>query len=217
MKTTPRIVFFGMNGAFTETVFQTLLDEGHTPAGVILPHPVPQGGHPIVSPHPALAGGGILIPPKPRMSYLAGKAGIQTLWVNDLHHPKARHTFERMAPDLVVIACFHRILPRGWLRVPRWGCLNLHPSLLPAYRGPSPLFWQFRAGERTTGISLHWLDARVDTGPLAAQAAVPLPEGCTMTETDRLMGAAGARLLLPLLANPAAIPRIPQSGISTSS
>jgi methionyl-tRNA formyltransferase len=104
-------------------------------------------------------------------------------------------------PDLVLVACFTRRLPAAVLRVPRWGCLNLHPSLLPAYRGPSPLFWQFRDGLSDIGVTAHWMDEHLDTGDIAAQRPIALPEGCSEAEADRIWAAAGAELALEIVAD----------------
>ena len=80
----------------------------------------------------------------------------------------------RYAPDLIVVSCFARKLPESVLSIPHIGCFNLHPSLLPAYRGPVPLFWQFRAGVKTFGITLHRMSSRLDAGNIVAQTGVCL-------------------------------------------
>jgi methionyl-tRNA formyltransferase len=88
--------------------------------------------------------------------------------------------------------------------VPKRGFLNVHPSLLPEYRGPAPLFWQLREGESRTGVTIHWMDADFDTGPLAEQRIVPLPDGISETDATGLMARAGARLLVEVLDHVAA-------------
>ena len=116
---------------------------------------------------------------------------------------------EGWEPDLVCVACFPCLLPRRWLDLPHHGCLNLHPSLLPAYRGPAPLFWQFRAGEERTGVTLHFMDEGADTGDIVFQAEVPFSDGITGAEAERLAAEAHARLLLEALSLPDP-PRRPQ-------
>lgn len=86
--------------------------------------------------------------------------------------------------DLVIVACFPFILPGQVLTMPEFGFLNLHPSLLPAYRGPVPLFWQFRAGVRTTGVTLHVMTEQIDAGAVVAQKSVPVPAGISGPEIN---------------------------------
>lgn len=103
-------------------------------------------------------------------------------------------------PDLIVTACFPARLPGVVLRTPRAGCLNLHPSLLPAYRGPSPIFWQLRDGASRGGVTVHKLDDALDTGDIVAAQACEIPLGATAAELTRDFVDAGARLLVAALA-----------------
>jgi methionyl-tRNA formyltransferase len=139
---------------------------------------------------------------------LASQQAIPTYEVSDLKHSSATALLAGI--DLIVVACFPFILPKGWLDAPRLGCLNLHPSMLPAYRGPQPLFWQLRAGEQNTGITLHFMEQTADTGDIAAQAHVRLPDGISESEVDTLLANKGAALLVELLRDPENIPRSPQ-------
>ena len=84
--------------------------------------------------------------------------------------------------------------------IPPHGFLNVHPSLLPAYRGPAPLFWQLRAGETQTGVTVHWMEERFDAGPIAMQQAVSLPDGISGAQADALLAHAGGQLLADALA-----------------
>ena len=83
------------------------------------------------------------------------------------------------APDLVVVAGLGRLLRPEEIAVPRLGILNLHPALLPAYRGVSPSFWQLWDGVRESGVSIHLVDSGLDTGPIVAQGRFALPAGAT--------------------------------------
>ena len=98
-------------------------------------------------------------------------------------------------PDLICVVCFPYIFPETLLQLPRLGCLNLHPSLLPAYRGPTPLFWISRQAERQSGVTLHFLDEGLDSGDIVAQAAFDLPEGITELDLTARCAEQGARLL----------------------
>ena len=80
-------------------------------------------------------------------------------------------------PDLLVIYGFNWILPPEVFRLPRFGTINIHPGLLPRYRGPAPVHWAIRNGDPEIGVSIHRVDEGVDTGPILAQrSGIPLPE-----------------------------------------
>jgi methionyl-tRNA formyltransferase len=98
-------------------------------------------------------------------------------------------------PDIIFVSCFPWRLPHEILSLPTLGCFNLHPSLLPQYRGPMPLFWQFHQGERQSGVSLHQMDSGWDTGALFAQQTVILPEGVTAREMSVKLATIGGRLM----------------------
>ena len=104
-----------------------------------------------------------------------------------------------MAPEALVIAAYGRILPPALLRVPPLGALNIHPSLLPRHRGPSPVAAAVLAGEATTGVTVMLIDEGMDTGPILAQAEEPIrPEATAEALTERLFRH-GARLLAATL------------------
>ena len=117
-------------------------------------------------------------------------------------------------PEVGVAACFPWRLPRAAREAPRLGILNIHPSLLPAGRGPEPVFWTLRRGERVTGVTVHQMDAGFDTGPIVVQETLPVPDGIRAGELEDQLMAIGARALaaaLPALAAGDLPPR-PQSG-----
>ena len=92
-----------------------------------------------------------------------------------------------LAPDVIVVVAYGRLLPKTILDLPRNGCINLHPSLLPRYRGPSPVPAALLAGDETTGVTTMLLDEGMDTGPLLLQEAVSvLPEDNAETLAARL-------------------------------
>ncbi len=79
-----------------------------------------------------------------------------------------------LAPDLILVTGFPWKLPPALLALPRLGAINVHPALLPAYRGPNPLFWQIMNGETQTGLTVHRMEPEFDTGPILAQRAIPI-------------------------------------------
>ena len=102
-------------------------------------------------------------------------------------------------PDIIVVAAYGQILPQSILDIPRYRCLNLHASLLPKYRGASPVTAAIRAGDEFTGISIMIMEQGVDTGPVLVRAPIPiLPQDTTGSLTTKLSSVA-ARLLGDIL------------------
>ncbi len=75
-----------------------------------------------------------------------------------------------LSPDLILVSCYARKIPQAILDIPVHGSFNLHPSLLPAYRGPAPVFWQFRDGLSEFGVTLHRMTETMDAGEIVAQS-----------------------------------------------
>jgi methionyl-tRNA formyltransferase len=127
---------------------------------------------------------------------LALSAGLPVWEVARLQAEETLTTLASYQCDLLCVACFPRRLPASLLTLPRLGAINLHPSLLPALRGPEPLFWVFREGLSETGVSVHVLEERLDAGPIVAQERLAVPDGISYAELERLCAERGARLLL---------------------
>ena len=112
-----------------------------------------------------------------------------------LRNQDAVDEFSRLKPELVVVVAYGRLLPAEVLEIPRFGCLNLHPSLLPRHRGPSPVPGAILAGDHTTGITLMLLDEGMDSGPVIAQRTRSIaPDDDAESLTKELFGE-GASLL----------------------
>lgn len=123
-----------------------------------------------------------------------------------------RQRLSALAPDLVCVATFPRLLPPVLLRLAPLGAIGLHPSLLPRHRGPDPLFWTYFAGDSEAGVSVLWLDEGEDTGPLIAQDRIALPRGRPGADLYAEVAERGAALLARAAAQAAggAAPRLPQ-------
>ena len=94
---------------------------------------------------------------------------------------------KELKPDLIIVAAYGRILPKAFLDVPGFGCINVHPSLLPKYRGASPIQNAILNGETETGISIMLMDAGMDTGPILSQKSHPIdPNDTTITLEQKL-------------------------------
>jgi methionyl-tRNA formyltransferase len=184
------ILYIGSSGPLSLTPLQALLDSEHELAAV----GIDANRDSFLS--------------DPRVSIIAAEnetieifARMTGTPVINLYAPLTQCVREisRLQPDIVIVSCFERILPAEILALPKLGCFNLHPSLLPAYRGPVPLFWQFRDGVERTGVSLHRMTSKIDAGPVVAQAAVILPDGVSNMLATSLLAQQGAELILGFL------------------
>ena len=114
---------------------------------------------------------------------------------------------ERLAPDVIVVAAFGQLLPQSMLDIPPCGTINLHPSLLPKYRGAAPVQWALINGETETGITLMLLDAGEDTGDIICAEQIPIQDADTTVTLMEKLACLGANLLLKVLKEmPAAAP-----------
>jgi len=102
-------------------------------------------------------------------------------------------------PDVIVVAAFGKILPQSVLDIPAYGCINIHPSLLPGYRGASPVAAAILGGDEFTGVSIMLLDAGMDTGPVLAQAQIPVSALDTTGSLGAKLSLISAQLLLEVL------------------
>jgi methionyl-tRNA formyltransferase len=102
-------------------------------------------------------------------------------------------------PDIIVVAAFGQILPRSVLGIPRFGCINVHPSLLPRFRGASPVASAILAGDEFTGVTIMLMDEGLDTGPILARAQIPVSAQDTTGSLTTKLSLIGARLLQEVL------------------
>lgn len=113
-----------------------------------------------------------------------------------LRRPEALALLRDLAPDLIVVAAFGQILPSDVLALPLHGCLNVHASLLPRWRGASPINAAILAGDAETGVTIMLMDAGLDTGPALAQRATPIGSAETAGELSDRLALLGADLLV---------------------
>lgn len=107
--------------------------------------------------------------------------------------------FKKLNPDLCVVAAYGKILPARYLDIPKHGFINVHPSLLPKYRGPSPIQTAILNGDRETGVSIMVIDAEVDHGPVLAQKTYHLQPTTYNLQASKELFELGARLLIETL------------------
>lgn len=173
----PRVVLLGMVCDASNATIQRLLAAGIKIQAIVL---ADQGNRPPVWPG----------------------TSIQTVAIPRRGELEAR--IAPFQPDLIVVACFPWRLPQDLLGLPRFGCVNVHPSLLPIGRGPEPVFWTLRRGERQTGATIHRIDEGLDTGPILAQATTPVPLGIEEPALEHHLMSMGGTLLaetLPAIAS----------------
>jgi methionyl-tRNA formyltransferase len=111
----------------------------------------------------------------------------------------ARAEFANLKPDVIVVAAYGLFLPTDILELPPLGCLNIHPSLLPRHRGPSPVASAILNGDSETGVSLMKLDEGMDSGPILAQKSTPIGVNENTEELTERLFAIGAQLLIDTL------------------
>jgi len=148
----------------------------------------------------------------PSVAELARKRRLPVYTPSNPNLPAFVELIRSQAPDLVFSFYYRRLLARELLVIPRLGAINLHGSLLPKYRGRSPVNWVLVNGERETGVTLHYMVERADAGDIIAQRRVPIDLQDTALSLFRKITAAAAELLretLPLIKSGIA-PRIPQ-------
>lgn len=123
---------------------------------------------------------------------------------------------EEQKPDLMVVVAFGQILSQRILDIPPYGCINVHGSLLPRYRGAAPMQWCVIDGEKKTGITTMFMDAGLDTGDMLLKAEFPIGPDTTLEEVHDGLIALGAKVLIDTLEELSAgtLKRIPQTGES---
>jgi len=178
-----RVVFFG-NGSFGLPALRRLATSPHKVMAVITNPDKP-------------AGRGRQLTPTP----IKVEALRLNLPIWEVETPKDPTLPDKLraleAHAFVVVA--YRILPRSVWEIPPFGALNIHPSLLPAYRGPAPIPWTIIAGEKTTGITIFRIQDGIDTGEIVLQKSYPLPESWDAGELTAFLAEVGADLLIEAL------------------
>ncbi|MGH2459777.1 MAG: methionyl-tRNA formyltransferase [Chloroflexota bacterium] len=127
---------------------------------------------------------------------LALREGIAVLQPPSLRAPDAVNLLRAVHPDLIVVVAFGQILRRAVLDIPRLGCVNVHPSLLPKLRGASPIQAAIREGLPETGVSIMLMDERMDAGPILAQVTAVISDDDTTASLGERLSRLGADLLV---------------------
>ena len=177
---TLRIVFMGTPD-FAVPCLQTLLDSPHSVVGVFTQPDKPQGRKMVLTPPP--------------VKLLAAENGVPVFQPEKMKAPATLEQLKALDPDLIVVVAYGRILPRAVLELPRYGCINVHASLLPKYRGAAPIQWAILDGETETGVTIMQMDAGLDTGDMLLTYETKVGEKETAGELFDRLAQSGAELL----------------------
>lgn len=135
---------------------------------------------------------------------IARDANIPVLPLARVADPSVIERLRSWRPDAIAVACFPKLIPPAVCELAPLGALNVHPSLLPRHRGPDPLFWTFRRGDASTGVTIHELTDRYDAGPIVEQAAIEIPFGIEGAALEARLADLGGVLLAKVIARRAA-------------
>jgi methionyl-tRNA formyltransferase len=188
-----RIVFMG-TPEFAVPVLDALVAAGHS---IVAAYSQP----------PRRAGRGKALTPSP-VHARAEALGIEVRTPVSLKGAEEQAAFAALEADVAVVAAYGLILPRPVLDAPRLGCLNVHASLLPRWRGAAPIQRAILAGDAETGVGIMQMEAGLDTGPVRLEGRTPI-DGKTAGELTAELSAMGARLMIEVLDNPDAHPPVP--------
>lgn len=174
------IIFMGTPD-FAVPSLQALLDEGYGVTAVVTQPDRPKGRKRVLTPPP--------------VKVEAERRGIPVLQPEKLRQPDSVEALRQLAPDLIVTAAYGQILPKSVLQLPKHGCINIHASLLPKYRGGAPIHHAILRGERVTGVTIMYMAEGLDTGDMISKVEVPIEDTDTTGTMFEKLSAAGAELL----------------------
>lgn len=180
----PKLLFAG-TPEFARTSLQALIASGVTPVAVLTQPDRP-------------AGRGKRLTASP-VKHLAEELGIPVLQPARLGDPAVISELENLGPDIMIVVAYGLLLPQSVLDIPARGCVNVHASVLPRWRGAAPIQAAILAGDAQTGVSLMAMTAGLDTGPVFATATLDIAAGETAGELGDRLAVLGGRLLLEKL------------------
>jgi methionyl-tRNA formyltransferase len=192
-----RIAFMG-TPPFAARALKALIAAGHVIAAVYSQPPRPAGrGHKLV---------------KSAVHTLAEAHGIEVRTPQRLKSPEEHAAFSALSLDLAVVAAYGLILPKAILDAPKLGCLNIHASLLPRWRGAAPIQRAIMAGDAETGVTIMRMDVGLDTGPMLLKANVPIGRWTTSASLTEELSDLGAKLVVEAVTKleKGELPDIPQ-------
>lgn len=179
-----RIVFMGTPD-FAVPILQMIAAEKYHLVGVITQPDRPKGRKRILSPPP--------------VKEAAIRLGIPVFQPEHIREEEAVQQFVDLDPDLVVTAAYGQILPESILQKPKFGCINVHASLLPKYRGGAPIHWALINGEKETGITIMYMAKEMDAGDILAQRSIPIAKDDHVGSLHDRLSLLGAEMIKDIL------------------
>ncbi|MGQ9523325.1 MAG: methionyl-tRNA formyltransferase [Armatimonadota bacterium] len=176
-----RIVFMGTPD-FAVPSLDALLEAGHDVLAVVTQPDKPVGRRRVLTPPP--------------LKTAALERGLPVLQPERAKDESFLAQMRALAPDLVAYAAYGKILPPSFLEIPKHGCINVHASLLPKYRGAAPIQWAIINGETVTGVSIMRAEVGLDTGPVLLQRELPIGPDETAGELSARLAQLGAEMLV---------------------
>lgn len=194
-----RIVFFG-TPLFAVPSLRALLHSDDEVAAIVTQPDKRRGRGSVVLPSP--------------VKEIAAGSGIRILQPSFLKEPFFQDTLVHLNPELVVVVAYGKILPPQVLQIPRYGCINVHASLLPQYRGAAPVQWALIHGEEKTGITTMHMDEGLDTGDILLQEEVMISADDTAATLGEHLAETGASVLMRTIADlkDGSLHPVPQKG-----
>lgn len=179
-----RIIFMGTPD-FASPTLEALLKSKHEVVSVYCQPDKPKGrGHKMQS---------------PPVKELASEMNIPVCQPNKLRNEETYEEIRNLNPDVIVVVAYGKILPKEILDIPRYGCINVHASLLPKYRGAAPIQWAVINGEKTTGVTTMYMGEGLDTGDMLMKEETEILENETAGELFDRLKYIGADLLIETL------------------
>lgn len=192
------IVFMGTPD-FAVVSLQKLLDAGHNVSAVFTKQDMPRGRKMIMTP--------------PEVKVLAQEHNLTVYQPSTLKDEDVINTIKSLNPDVIVVVAYGKLLPKAVLDIPRLGCINVHGSLLPRFRGAAPIQWTVIEGDEFGGVTTMYMGEGLDTGDIILTAKTEVGENETAGELFDRLAVMGADLLIETLTllEKGEAPRIPQN------
>ena len=185
MKNRARVIFMG-SGEFGASILKILIASDFSPTAVFTKPDKPVGRRQILSPSPA--------------KKVAGDSGLKIFELNSLKNDEAEKLIKSLESDLIIVADYGKIIPKNILEIPKFGALNVHPSLLPRHRGATPIQYTILSGDNKTGVTIILMDERVDHGPIIGISNFQFPiSKIGRLELSEKLAYLGGNLLLETL------------------
>ena len=185
----PRIAVLGSHSAFTTQAVGALCRSGVPPVALVTgADPASDDVH-----------GPIPVEVRAPAARIAAAHGVALIRARHPNHPDTIAALERFEPDLLLIACLPHVVGRATRQTARLGALNLHPSVLPRFRGPDPVFWQLRAGVECAGVTVHVATGAADAGPIVVQRRLGVRPGIRAETLAAALVGSGVHALVDAL------------------